>query len=132
MLVLSRAQNERVYCSQIEGWVSVERISSKSVRLGLNFPERIKILRAELSLLSPKKTSGKKRDLSVSKPDSKESSSNKKLVLSRKKGEQILIGDHVTLTIVEIRGSKVRLGFDGPLSVKFTREELHQEEKISI
>lgn len=46
------------------------------------------------------------------------------LVLSRKKHESIEIGDDVRLVVVEIRGDKVRLGFEAPPEVKILRSEL--------
>lgn len=46
------------------------------------------------------------------------------LVLSRKKGEAVRIGDDVTVTVVEIRGDKVRLGFAAPSEVPVHREEV--------
>lgn len=46
------------------------------------------------------------------------------LVLSRKKGEAIHIADDVTITIVEIRGGRVRLSIDAPRSVRVIRNEL--------
>lgn len=46
------------------------------------------------------------------------------LVLSRKKDESIVIGDNVTVTIVEVRGDKVRLGIDAPIDVTVHRLEV--------
>ncbi len=46
------------------------------------------------------------------------------LVLSRQKDEAVLIGDNVTVRVVDIRGDKVRLGFDAPKDVKIHREEV--------
>lgn len=46
------------------------------------------------------------------------------LVLSRKVGERILIGDDVVVTLVRVTGDKVRLGFDAPKEVAIVREEL--------
>jgi carbon storage regulator len=46
------------------------------------------------------------------------------LVLSRKVGESILIGDDVEITIVEIRGNKIRLGIEAPRDVTVIRSEL--------
>lgn len=46
------------------------------------------------------------------------------LVLSRKKGESIVIGEEVTLTVVEIRGDKVRLGIEAPKDVTIHRQEV--------
>ncbi|MFO0961102.1 MAG: carbon storage regulator CsrA [Isosphaeraceae bacterium] len=47
------------------------------------------------------------------------------LVLSRKKNESIIIDDHITVTVVEIRGDKVRLGVDAPKEVTVHRREIY-------
>ena len=49
------------------------------------------------------------------------------LVLSRKVGESIMIGNDVMVTIVEFRGDQVRIGVDAPRSVQVYREELYAE-----
>ena len=46
------------------------------------------------------------------------------LVLSRKTGEKIRIGDNVTVTIVRIGPNNVRLGIDAPRDLNIVREEL--------
>jgi carbon storage regulator len=46
------------------------------------------------------------------------------LVLSRKIGERIVIDDRIVVTIVEIRGGKIRLGIEAPKEVPVWREEL--------
>jgi len=46
------------------------------------------------------------------------------LVLSRKKSESIVINDDITITIVEVRGDKVRLGINAPRSVPVHRKEV--------
>ena len=48
------------------------------------------------------------------------------LVLSRRIGEQIVIGDTVAVTIVEVKGTHVRLGVTAPKSVRVDRYEVHQ------
>lgn len=48
------------------------------------------------------------------------------LVLSRKKDEKIVIGDSITLMVIEIRGDKVRLGIDAPRDVTVHREEIYE------
>ena len=48
------------------------------------------------------------------------------LVLSRKKNESIIINDHITITVVEIRGDKVRLGIDAPKDVTVHRREVYE------
>ncbi len=46
------------------------------------------------------------------------------LVLSRKPGEQIRIGDNITITVVEVRGNRVKIGIEAPRSVGVVRGEL--------
>ena len=46
------------------------------------------------------------------------------LVLSRKKSESVMIGDDVVVTIVEIRGDKVRIGITAPTETPVHREEV--------
>ena len=48
------------------------------------------------------------------------------LVLSRKKNETIVINDNITVTVVEIRGDKVRLGIEAPKSVSVHRREVYE------
>lgn len=47
------------------------------------------------------------------------------LVLSRKHGEKIVIGDSITLMVVEIKGDKVRLGIEAPRDVAVHRSEIY-------
>lgn len=46
------------------------------------------------------------------------------LVLSRKVNERIRIGDTVTITLIEIRGDKIRLGIEAPAHVAVHRQEV--------
>lgn len=46
------------------------------------------------------------------------------LVLSRKRNERIHVGDEVTVTVMAIRGNKVRLGIEAPPHLAIVREEL--------
>ncbi len=46
------------------------------------------------------------------------------LVLSRKPGEKIIIGNDITLTVVEVKGNRVRLAFDAPNQICILRGEL--------
>lgn len=52
------------------------------------------------------------------------------LVLSRKSGEKILIGENVTVTIVRIGPNTVRLGIDAPRDMNIVREELCQTSPV--
>jgi carbon storage regulator len=49
------------------------------------------------------------------------------LVLSRRAGESIVIGDDVVVTVLEVRGDVVRVGIDAPRSVRVHREEVYRE-----
>jgi carbon storage regulator len=46
------------------------------------------------------------------------------LVLSRKTGEQLLIGRNVLVTVLKVQGNRVKLGVSGPPEVPIMREEL--------
>ena len=48
------------------------------------------------------------------------------LVLSRKKDESIVIADNIVITVVEVRGDKVRLGIVAPKDVPVHREEVYE------
>ncbi len=48
------------------------------------------------------------------------------LVLSRQKDESIMIGDDVEITIVDVRGDKVRLGITAPKSIPVHRKEVYE------
>ena len=51
---------------------------------------------------------------------------SKMLVLSRQKDESIIIGDDIKITIVDVRGDKVRLGINAPRSISVHREEIYE------
>jgi carbon storage regulator len=46
------------------------------------------------------------------------------LVLTRKVGQEIYIGDQICIKVMEISGSRVRLGIDAPASMRIYREEV--------
>ncbi|MEZ6066608.1 MAG: carbon storage regulator CsrA [Planctomycetaceae bacterium] len=48
------------------------------------------------------------------------------LVLSRKRNESIVIDDNIVLTVVDIRGDKVRLGIEAPRHVPIHRSEIFE------
>lgn len=49
------------------------------------------------------------------------------LVLSRKKDEKVVINGNVVVTVIEMRGDKVRLGFEAPNDVEIHRQEVLDE-----
>jgi len=48
------------------------------------------------------------------------------LVLSRQRDESIIIGDNIVITVVDIRGDKVRLGIQAPTEVPVHRQEVYE------
>ncbi|SDK00607.1 carbon storage regulator, CsrA [Cryobacterium psychrotolerans] len=46
------------------------------------------------------------------------------LVLTRKSGEKILIGDDIVITVLDARGDSIRIGIDAPRGVKIQRDEV--------
>ena len=46
------------------------------------------------------------------------------LILSRKVNEKIMIGEEISVSVIEIRGDQVRLGVDAPKAVKVYRQEV--------
>jgi carbon storage regulator len=54
------------------------------------------------------------------------------LVLSRKPGEKVRIGPDVTLTLIEIKGNRVRIGIEAPDQVCVLRGELKDLESVSL
>jgi carbon storage regulator len=48
------------------------------------------------------------------------------LVLSRKKGQRVVIGKDVYVVVLDVRGDRVKLGFDCPLEIPVHRQELSE------
>lgn len=51
----------------------------------------------------------------------------KMLVLTRKVGDSVQIGDDIVVSVVEVKGGRVRLSFDAPKEVQILREELAEQ-----
>ncbi|WP_283818599.1 carbon storage regulator CsrA [Jatrophihabitans telluris] len=51
------------------------------------------------------------------------------LILTRRVGESIVVGDDITVTVFEVRGDAVRIGIDAPRSVQVHRQEVYEELK---
>lgn len=48
------------------------------------------------------------------------------LIITRRVGERIMIGQDITLTVLGMRGNQVRIGFDAPQDVEVHREEIYE------
>lgn len=51
------------------------------------------------------------------------------LILTRRVGETVMIGDEITITVLGVKGNQVRLGINAPRTVAVHREEIYQRIK---
>lgn len=49
------------------------------------------------------------------------------LILTRKAGESVVVGNSIRITVIELTHGTVRLGFEAPTDVSIYREEIYQE-----
>ena len=52
------------------------------------------------------------------------------LVLTRRPGEEIIIDGNIRITVVSIKGDRVRIGIEAPPSVTVDRQEIHERRKL--
>jgi carbon storage regulator len=52
------------------------------------------------------------------------------LVLTRRPGEEIIIDGKIRLTVVSVRGDRIRIGIEAPPSVVVDRQEIHERRKL--
>jgi carbon storage regulator len=49
------------------------------------------------------------------------------LILTRRVGENVIVGDDITISVIEVRGDAVRIGIQAPQAVSVHREEVYRE-----
>lgn len=49
------------------------------------------------------------------------------LILTRKLGERITIGDDITITLLEIKGNQAKLGIEAPINIAIHRQEIYEK-----
>lgn len=54
------------------------------------------------------------------------------LILTRREGESVLIGDDVTITVLRVKGNQVRLGVNAPKNVAVQREEISERVRAEV
>lgn len=54
------------------------------------------------------------------------------LILTRRVGESLIIGDDITVTVLGVKGNQIRIGIDAPKDVSVHREEIQQRIKNGV
>jgi carbon storage regulator len=123
-LVLTRKLGEKIMVGD-DIVIQVTLIAGNKVRLGIRAPDSVPILREEALATEPGKRTRR------APADGSPRDGNGTLVLTRKLGEKIMVGDDIVIQVTLIAGNKVRLGIQAPQSLPIHREEIHHQRLAS-
>jgi carbon storage regulator len=139
MLVLSRKKFEEIFIGHNIRIVVVKIQGQSAVRLGFSAPSHITVHREEIYQAIQQQRREECSFGSDEKDVSSQDNSPNRLprtprgrpqggflVLARHLLESVIIGDDIKLTVVEIRGDKVRLGIDAPKEISVHRKEVYE------
>lgn len=105
MLVLSRKRGEWIRIGE-DILITIVKITGRKAKIGILAPASVTVLRAEL----------------LDEPDvAREGGKGGFLVLTRGEGDAICLGHNITLKVISVRGSNVRLGLEAPENVRILR-----------
>lgn len=128
MLVLSRHKDESIMIGD-NVMITIHEIRPDQVRLRFNAPNEIPVHRQEVYEAIRREQSKNGPESCEDSPDQNKKRENPEkpgLVLSRHRDESVMIGDNVMITIVDIRGDKVRLGIEAPQEIPVHRQEVYE------
>jgi len=126
MLVLSRQRDECIIIGD-NIVITVVEIRGDKVRLGINAPPEIPVHRQEVyEAIIRENLRANRSNSPVSSNAKPNARPGGNLVLSRQRDESIVIGENIVLTVVDIRGDKVRLGVHAPTEIPVHRQEVYE------
>jgi len=123
MLILTRRVGETLMIGD-EVTVTVLGVKGNQVRIGVNAPKEVAVHREEIYNQIKRSI-----DAGTYVPSTNSGNSSGMLVITRRIGETLMIGDEVTVTVLDVKGNQVRLGTQAPKEVAVHREEIYDRIK---
>jgi carbon storage regulator len=112
MLVISRKKDESIIIDD-NIVITVADIQGKSASIGIQAPLELPVFRKELCDQPHWRDTVPKRIA-------------EKVFIARERDEAIVIGEHIIVTIIDIRGDKMRLGIQAPREARVHRQEVYE------
>ena len=124
MLILTRRVGETLMVGD-DVSVTVLGVKGNQVRIGVNAPREVQVHREEIYQRIQLEKAAANEPASVGK-EANSSARNGMLILTRRIGEALMIGDDVSVTVLGVKGNQVRTGVNAPKEVQVHREEIYQ------